>query len=626
MSDLTEHGNGAPAMGRRVMAERVHDKDWTTTPLGPANGWSPALQSARDVVLGTDVAMALICAKHRAVVAYNDAYLACLDGREQALGRDASEIFLDGTDMVSEAVSQAFRGQASLVKTPNFDQQFSPVRDAHGHVVGALILPAARADTARDIGIDNSTEARPSGASYRAIFEGMDEGLCVVEVNLNGPKGQIDYRVVEANPAFYENTGFPREILGAWLREAAPALEEHWYNIYGEVARSGESSRFEEHSDYLGRSFNVFAFRVDEAKGLVAILFKDISERKKHQEQNELLLREVNHRAKNLLSLVLAIARQTEHTDAEDFLRRFGNRLRGLAASQDVLVNHTWRDVPLIDLVYSQLSHFAGLVGDRILIRGGAISLAPDAAQTLGMALHELATNASKYGALSDNQGEVAITWTVGSETDPASGFSLTWKESGGPVVAPPDKTGFGYTVTTDMVEMNTGGKVTAQYEPEGFVWRLDCENCNLLTGNSKPEARIGGTASPEDTPEPHQPVVLIVEDEGLVAADMAFLLKDEGYGVLGPVGSVKAALALLDKKSCDGAVLDVNLGRETSEPIAAKLTEQGTPFIVLSGYSAHQLPDGFRGAPLVDKPVRAEELTQQLQKLLTPGADAGGT
>jgi len=91
-------------------------------------------------------------------------------------------------------------------------------------------------------------------------------------------------------------------------------------------------------------------------------------------------------------------------------------------------------------------------------------------------------------------------------------------------------------------------------------------------------------------------------------------------------VGSVKAALALLDKKNCDGAVLDVNLGRETSEAIAAKLTENGTPFIVLSGYSAHQLPEGFRGAPLVDKPVRAEELTQKLQTLLARDADTDGS
>ncbi|QXT39351.1 HWE histidine kinase domain-containing protein [Gymnodinialimonas ceratoperidinii] len=604
------------------MAERVQNKDWTITTLGPAGAWSPALHAARDVVLGTDLPMALICAKHCAVVAYNDAYLACLNGRAPELGCDLSEIFLDVEDVVAEAVAQAFRGEASSLKTTKFDQHFSPVRDENGDVVGALILPVARTDGARDIVIDDLAISRASVAKYNSIFEGLEEGLCVVEVNLDNGNGQIDYRVVEANSAFYDNTGFPREILGAWLRKAAPDLEEHWYEIYGDVARSGEPKRFEENSEFLGRSFDVFAFRIDEAKGLVAILFRDNSEHKKHQKHNELLLREVNHRAKNLLSLVLAIARQTEHTDAEDFLRRFGNRLRGLAASQDVLVNHTWRDVPLIELVHSQLVHFAGLVGDRILIEGGEISLSPDAAQTVGMALHELATNASKYGALSDDDGEVTITWSIGTEADPKTGFQLTWKESGGPAVSEPEKTGFGYTVTTDMVEMNTGGKVTARYEPEGFVWQLDCENCNLLTGNSKLDATDSATAPPETATERHQPVVLIVEDEALVAADMAFLLKDEGYGVLGPVGSVKGALALLDKKSCDGAVLDVNLGRETSEPIAARLTENGTPFIVLSGYSAHQLPEGFRGAPLVDKPVRAEELTQKLETLLAAEDD----
>mmetsp|Transcript_3464 Transcript_3464/g.6154 ORF Transcript_3464/g.6154 Transcript_3464/m.6154 type:complete len:211 (+) Transcript_3464:1645-2277(+) len=202
MADLTEHGNGAPALSGRTMAERVQKKDWTITNLGPADAWSSALQAARDVVLGTDFPMALICEKHGAVVAYNDAYLACLNGREPELGCAASEIFLDLEDVVGEAVAQAFRGEASSLKTTKYDQHFSPVRDENGDVVGALILPVTRTDGARDIVIDDLAISRASVAKYHSIFEGLDEGLCVVEVNLENANGQIDYRVVEANPAF----------------------------------------------------------------------------------------------------------------------------------------------------------------------------------------------------------------------------------------------------------------------------------------------------------------------------------------------------------------------------------------------------------------------------------------
>ncbi|WP_156362779.1 PAS domain-containing protein [Rubellimicrobium mesophilum] len=122
---------------------------------------------------------------------------------------------------------------------------------------------------------------RESEARSRSLFEAVDAGVCVVEVDLEAGEGRADYRVVEANPAFYGQTGFPASILGLWLREAAPALEEHWYEIYGRVARSGEPARFEQGSDLLGRWFDVHAFRVDAERRRVAILFNDISARRR---------------------------------------------------------------------------------------------------------------------------------------------------------------------------------------------------------------------------------------------------------------------------------------------------------------------------------------------------------
>lgn len=132
---------------------------------------------------------------------------------------------------------------------------------------------------------------RSSEARYRALFTSIESGFCVVEVDLHAPGGRIDYRVVEANPAFYRQTGFPEAILGRWLRDAAPALEEHWYEVYGQVARSGEAARFEQGSEMLGRWFDVYAFRLgDAAEGRVAILFNDITARRRA----ELSLQELN--------------------------------------------------------------------------------------------------------------------------------------------------------------------------------------------------------------------------------------------------------------------------------------------------------------------------------------------
>lgn len=132
---------------------------------------------------------------------------------------------------------------------------------------------------------------RESETRYRTLFNSIEAGFCVAEVDENAQNGRIDYRVVEANPAFYRHSGFPETILGRWLREAAPALEEHWFEAYARVARTGIPVRFEQGSDMLRRWFDVYAFPTGEPEERrVAILFNDISARRNAEEQ----LRQLN--------------------------------------------------------------------------------------------------------------------------------------------------------------------------------------------------------------------------------------------------------------------------------------------------------------------------------------------
>ncbi|NYE21675.1 PAS domain S-box protein [Pigmentiphaga litoralis] len=142
-------------------------------------------------------------------------------------------------------------------------------------------------------------QLQASEARYRTLFNSIESGFCVVEVDLSGD--QVDYRVVEANPAFFQQTGFPQAIVDQWLRKALPNLEEHWYDVYGRVARSGEPMRFEQGSAALERWFDVFAFRTGHAsESRVAILFNDISARRKAEEAlrqlNETLEQQVAER------------------------------------------------------------------------------------------------------------------------------------------------------------------------------------------------------------------------------------------------------------------------------------------------------------------------------------------
>ena len=209
---------------------------------------------------------------------------------------------------------------------------------------------------------------------------------------------------------------------------------------------------------------------------------RDISERKRLEEGRRALSLEINHRTKNLLAVVEALIRQTAaHGSPDDFVRRISQRLRALAANQDLLVEGSWRGAEMGDLVRAQLAHIDALIGSRVRLDGDKLVLTPAAAQALGMAFHELATNALKYGALSDEVGEVSITWrieAVGEEPE----LYVSWRESGGPAVNSPGRAGFGTTIIERITGQSLGGVVVMTYAPTGLVWELHAPAAPLLS------------------------------------------------------------------------------------------------------------------------------------------------
>jgi PAS domain S-box-containing protein len=203
---------------------------------------------------------------------------------------------------------------------------------------------------------------------------------------------------------------------------------------------------------------------------------QDITERKEREEKEHLLMREINHRAKNMLSVVDAIAHQTATKNPEDFVERFSERIQALSANQDLLVRNEWNGVEIADLVRAQLAHFADLIGARIAMHGPKLRLNPASAQAIGLALHELATNAGKYGALSTDTGRVNISWETEGDT-----LTMSWTERNGPRVAPPRRRGFGTIVMEAMAERSVDGTVDLDYAPSGLTWRLTCPAANAL-------------------------------------------------------------------------------------------------------------------------------------------------
>ncbi len=273
------------------------------------------------------------------------------------------------------------------------------------------------------------------------------------------------------------------EMIGQSIRRLIPAdRQPEEDKILGCLARGErvehyETVRIAKDGRTIDVSVTVSPMR--DAEGRVtgaSKIVRDITGRKQMEQRLHLLTREVNHRAKNMLSLVQAIARQTAAREPEDFVGRFTERIQALAANQDLLVRNEWQGVDLENLVRAQLAHFADLVGSRIAVQGPKLRLNAAAAQGIGLTLHELATNAGKYGALSTDRGGVDVCWGTDDDT-----LTISWNERGGPPVSPPERRGFGSTVIASMAKAAVGGEVQLDYAPSGLAWRLTCPAANAL-------------------------------------------------------------------------------------------------------------------------------------------------
>jgi PAS domain S-box-containing protein len=292
------------------------------------------------------------------------------------------------------------------------------------------------------------------------------------------------------NPAASDLFGYtPEEVIGQSVEILAPPdARELFDDLYAQV-RAGETV----HADVLRRhkdghlidvSINISPM-LDDAGRLVGIssISTDARERKARERHIDFLMRELSHRSKNLLAVVQAIAGQTARCspNIEDFQTRFSDRVHAMSRSQDLLTARNWGGVTLRDLARAQVAPFAEDAASRIEIAGPDVLLKADVVHSLSLALHELATNAAKYGALSTPEGQVAIHWSL-VPADGGTDFHMSWRESGGPAVRAPERKGFGDVVITHMTAASLRGRVKLDYEAAGVSWTLEAPAANLMS------------------------------------------------------------------------------------------------------------------------------------------------
>ena len=207
----------------------------------------------------------------------------------------------------------------------------------------------------------------------------------------------------------------------------------------------------------------------------VVLTFNNVTEQKRQHEHLQLLMRELQHRTNNLFTVIQAMARQTARSSAnfDEFEKQFGSRVQGLAQSNTLLIDQEWKGVLLDSLIEIQLAPFVGIDTMRIEAVGPQVRLAPGVVQTLGLVLHELATNAVKYGALSVPGGKIRLSWRFGDENSAPQTFRMEWCESGGPQVKPSTRKGFGRFVTDQMITRALDATVETELAPEGLRWTL---------------------------------------------------------------------------------------------------------------------------------------------------------
>jgi PAS domain S-box-containing protein len=332
----------------------------------------------------------------------------------------------------------------------------------------------------------------------------------------------------------------------------------------------------------------------------------DITKRKEAEGRQDLLAREVDHRARNALAVVQSIIRLTRAHSADEYVTAVEGRIKALARAHSLLSDSRWHGADLRALVSEELAPYRVAEADKIEIEGPNFSLLPHMAQGLGLALHELATNAGKHGALSSLAGKISLVWQLRPDF-----LILRWVESGGPRIKPPATRSFGLNVIRASIEQQLGGKATFEWEPTGLQCTLSIplfKSANEHGPNGGEQADPAATQAKRTSNRR----VLLVEDEALVAMMIQECLAERGHSVLGPISTASEALEAAREGDFDAAILDINLGDGMAYPVAEILSSRGVPFVFVTGYEADAVDGRFSGVPVLQKPIER----QMLQKI----------
>jgi PAS domain S-box-containing protein len=553
---------------------------------------------------------------------YNEAAVK-ISGRRPELGSDRWCLTwrlyrLDGTRLPHDQCPMAIalkeqrpvRGVEAVAERPDgsrvlFEPHPTPLFDEDGRLRGAINML---------VDLTERQEASVKAARLSAIVESSDDAII---------SKTLDGRITSWNSGSEHIFGYKEEeMIGQPItRIIPPELHEEEKHILAQLRAGKPIEHFETvrvAKDGRRVDVSLTVSPVRDRFGNIAGASKvsrDITQRKQAEQTQRLLINELNHRVKNLLASVQVIVQHTlrKTKDPEEFASSFAGRIQSMARVHTLLTSSAWTGADLRELLRDQLD--IGMVDEgRFTAWGPAVRLSPQMAMHVALMLHELATNSAKYGAVAAPNGWITVNWSVRDTV-----LMFRWQERGGPPVSAPASSGFGLRLIEQSAK-SQGGGAHALWEAEGVTWEITiplAESAPPITpklaqANSRQSAAPVGAGQGLRGKR-----FLVVEDDPLVALDIASNLMSAGAEVAGPAGTEEEALRLIEETALDGALLDVNLHGKSVDGIAAALTRRNIPLVFVTGNSREGLPKTFANAAILSKPFSQEQLLSEAGRLI---------
>lgn len=641
------------------MARRTRDFDWNDHPFGPPETWPQSLRSALSICLNSAFPTAIYWGPDLRLL-YNDAWAPIPGPRHpDALGARAQDVWSDIWHIIEPQFAELVQSGEGLfvedqllpMRRYGFEEEtywnysFTPLRAEDGRIVGifnsgsettenviqrrnaevlvalnqelrtcettvdALDLAVSRLGQlmkATRVGIRQRTvlndkpgfaltcEWRPDGIAPSEDVLGLSHLSAEQSDALLSGKivrlSTLDPDLHATGRRFLEDIGISSLLVVPWVENGQTASVIYIQNA-------------------AARAYN--ALDVSTVEKVLETTMGWI-ERERHRERELVMAAEIDHRARNMLAVIQSITRMTNGKDVDELKDKLGERFKALSRVHSLLGRNRWTSVEFRDIVEEELAPLGPEVKERVTLRGPRLMLSAQEAQLFAMILHELTTNALKYGSMRQDGGTLSVTWSI----DGNGHMDLDWVESGVAAGTGSDSKGpnggFGSVLLSNVVQNQLGGEVKRTVTEHGIAYNF------VLSLHRQADAPAEETAFATHDRKPAEAAlsVMVVEDDAIISLDLAETLASEGYDVFGQFGNVETALDALRRAAPDLALLDADLGGRSSAPIAEALCAQSVPFVVVSG-NGTSFADGDPRtvAPRIEKPISNGELLSVIRQ-----------